>query len=505
MLNRRNFIRAGGGVALASAVAGVVPPLSYSAESGYATLAASLQGDLVLAGDSGYDQARQLQMMQWDAAAPEAVAYCETPADVQAAVRFAREEGIQVRMRSGGHSYGGWSTGPGLVIDVSRLNQATVSGTVVKVGPGAQSVNAVTALAPLGKQVVTGTCPTVCPGGFVSGGGYGYQTRKFGLGSDRVSAASVVLADGSLVRASATQNADLFWALRGGGGGNFGVVVEFEIRPISAPTMVYYETWWDYDHVTALFGAWQDWINAGSDNLGSQFILILPDAAAGQKPMVMITGGYLGPKSELDTALSRLTALAGTAPQSSLAAEASYADTMKRVYHCDSITVRQCQRVGTNPDATLPRIGWQRETYRLFNTRLSASAITDVLAAWDSRRAAGHTRYLHCMALGGAANRVSRTSTAYWHRDAKFVAGFVDQLPTAAPPAADQALAESWTDNAAAVMDPLSSGAYVNFSSSKLPGWQQKYYGDNYTRLVMVKKAYDPTDFFHHGRSIEVD
>ncbi|WP_030746634.1 FAD-binding oxidoreductase [Streptomyces sp. NRRL S-31] len=504
MLNRRNFIRVGGGVALGGVAAGAVPTLTYGADSGFSTLAARLQGDLVQSGDTGYDQAKQLMMMQWDAAAPQAIAYCETAADVQKSVLFARERGIPVRTRSGGHSYAGWSTGPGLVIDVSRINHATVSGSNVRMGPGTQSVNGITALAPLGKQIATGTCPTVCPGGFFSGGGYGYATRKFGLGSDRVAAASVVLADGSLVRASATQNSDLFWALRGGGGGNFGIVVDFEVRPISAPTMVYYETWWDYADVAALFGAWQDWIGSGSDNLGSQFILMLPDAAAGQQPLVLITGGYLGPKSELDTALAQLASLSGARPQDSNAVEGSYADGMKHVYHCDSFTVQQCQRTGTNPDAALPRVGWQRETYRLFNTRLGAADNARLLGAWDSQRAAGHTRYLHCMALGGAANRVSRTSTAYWHRDATFVAGFVDQLPTAAPPAEDQAVAESWTDNAAAVLDPLSSGAYVNFTSSRLSDWQHRYYGDNYGRLTTVKRAYDPTNFFQHGRSIEV-
>lgn len=342
--------------------------MSFGAEtSAYETLRAGLEGDLLLPTDSGYDLARQMQIAQYDAVTPQAIAYCETARDVSRVIRFARSEGIAVRTRSGGHNYSGWSTGEGLVIDVSRIRHAAVDGAGVRIGPGAESILAISALEPYDRQIVTGTCPTVCPGGFFQGGGIGYQTRKFGTGSDRVAAATVVLADGRVVRASPTSHADLLWGLRGGGGGNLGVVVDYEVRPVVQPEMVYYEQWWDYDHAADLFSAWQHWMENGSDDLAGQFVVLLPDAAPGAKPLVLTTGAYLGPQQELDAALAQFAALAGTAPLSGTSAGLTYADAMKRAYHCDQFTINQCQRLGTNPDAALPRTGFQRESYRLFN------------------------------------------------------------------------------------------------------------------------------------------
>lgn len=132
---------------------------------------------------------------------------------------------------------------------------------------------------------------------------------------------------------------------------------------------------------------------------------------------------------------------------------------------------------------------------------MSPSEIGSVLAAFDADRVAGHTRILHCMALGGALGRISRDSSAFWHRDAQYVVGYVGQLP-ASPSGQDAALAAIWAGNGGRVIDPVSSGAYVNFTSTELPDWQTKYYGGHYGKLVPVKKTYDPDDFFRHPRSI---
>lgn len=228
MLNRRNLLRVGGSAALAAVASGegLLSP-AFGADTDWTRLAGRLQGDLVLPGDANYPYAKQLQFATFDWVNPQAIAYCETIADVQACVRVARRNGVDVRVRSGGHNFEGWSTGPGLVIDVSRLNHVSVGASTVHMGPGAASIDALAALAPYNKQIIAGTCPTVCPGGFLSGGGIGNQTRRFGLGADRLVSAKVVLADGSVVHCSPTRDSSLFWALRGSGGGSFGIVVDF--------------------------------------------------------------------------------------------------------------------------------------------------------------------------------------------------------------------------------------------------------------------------------------
>ncbi|WP_330297742.1 FAD-binding oxidoreductase [Streptomyces sp. NBC_00503] len=504
MQSRRTILRAGAGLALTATAVGVgtLPVFADATGSGtgWAGLAARIQGDIVLPVDSGYNAAKELQIAAFDAVHPQAIAYPETPQDVQALVNYARTNGISVRVRSGGHNFNGWSTGEGLVIDTSRLNHATVGTSTVKIGPGLQSIDALHALAPYNKQVIAGTCPTVAPGGFISGGGIGFQTRKFGLGSDRLRSAQIVLADGRLIRASETSYSDLFWALRGSGGGNFGVVTEFEVAPIDAPRMVFFSTMWAWDKAEQVFAAWQTWQLNASVNLGSALIYNLPDAAPGNVPMVIITGGYHGPESEAQAALAQLTSLVGAQPTSTFASDLPYADAMKTAYGCGDLTQEQCHREGTGAEAHLHRTAFQRDAYRMFNQPFTPSQISTVLSTLDSNRVAGQRRVVHCMAVGGNANNVSPTATAYVHRQANFVIGYVGQLD--APTPESEAAASAFVQTGADVLNPISNGAYVNFPGSSLPDWATQYYGDNYLRLKKVKKAYDPNNFFRHPRSI---
>jgi FAD/FMN-containing dehydrogenase len=504
---RRTILRAGAGAGLAltasAAVAGGVTLAQASTASAadFSGLGGQLQGDLVLPTDSGYTLAKQNQFAEFDAVTPTAVAYCETPADVQACVNFARANGISVRARSGGHNYRGWSTGEGLVVDTSRLRHATVGSSTVRIGPGLQSIDALHALAPHGKQVIAGTCPTVCPGGFLSGGGIGYQTRKFGMGSDRVRSVQLVTADGRLIRASSSQYSDLFWALRGGGGGNFGIVTEFEVAPIAAPSMVFFNTTWSWDKAEEVFAAWQTWQLNSSVNLGSALIFMLPDAAPGAVPEIIVTGGYHGPESEAVAALDQLTALVGAQPTSRFHSDLPYHEAMKTAYGCGDLTQDQCHREGTGPDALLHRTGWLREAYRFFDRPFSASDLNRIITAWDGDRVAGQRRFLHCMSVGGNANRISPTATAFPHRTANFIVGFTTQLDQ--PTASDaEAAAEAFVQKGSDLLDPLGIGAYVNFPGSQLPDWATQYYGDNYLRLLQVKRRYDPNNFFQHPRSI---
>ncbi|MFB7335736.1 FAD-binding oxidoreductase [Streptomyces adustus] len=510
MYTRRNVLRAGAGagagLALAASAAGAGAvaagvPGAAVADADWRGLGARLQGDLVLPADAGYELAKQNQFAEFDAVHPTAVAYCASPADVQACIRFAREQEISVRTRSGGHNYRGWSTGEGLVVDVSRIRHAVVGTSTVRIGPGLQSVDALTALAPHGKQIVCGTCPTVCPGGFLSGGGIGYQTRKFGMGLDHVRSVQLVLADGRLVRASASQNPDLYWALRGAGGGNFGVVTEYEVTPIDAPRMVVFDTTWSWDRAEEVFAAWQTWQLSSPLALGSALIFMLPDAAPGEVPQIIVTGGYHGLAADADAALDRLTSLVGAQPTSRSATDLPYHEAMKTAYGCGDLTQDQCHREGTAPDALLHRVGWLREAYRFFDKPFSPTDLNRIVTAWDADRRPGQRRFLHCMSVGGAANNVAPTATAFPHRSANFIVGFTTQLdqPTQS---GDEQAATAFVERGAALLDPLGDGAYVNFPGSELPDWATQYYGDNYQRLLGVKRRYDPQNFFRHPRSI---
>ncbi|EWM18642.1 FAD-binding oxidoreductase [Kutzneria sp. 744] len=501
MLSRRSLLRAS---AAAVVAAGVGLPAAAATGPRVAgkwdALSAGFDGELVLPSDSDYELAKQLHIAEYDAIRPQAIAYCQTQSDVRNCVLFARAQNVPVRVRSGGHNYHGWSTGDGLVIDVSRFDQATITGSTVHLGPGTKAIDAVSVLGQHNIQVVEGTCPTVCGGGFISGGGVGYETRKYGLGADRVVSATIVLADGRVIKASDTREPDLFWAMRGGGGGNFGVVLDWEVLPIPQPTAVQFTVSWPVDVAAELFAAWQQAQATGPRDLGSAFVLALPNAAPGATPNLFVTGLYLGAEADLKAVIAEMSSAAGAQPTSSSMTELSYDKSLQASYNCDALTVAQCHTVGQNPVAVLPRTGLQRESYRMFNRVMSSSDINDMLTAWDNGRRAGQFRVLHCIGLGGALADHTTDAIAFPHRDALFVGGFVAQYDK--PTAQDITAAESWLADGTVVLDRLASGAYVNFVSSVLPNWRQMYYGGNYPRLTDVKHHYDPTNFFRYPRSI---
>ncbi|GAA4556088.1 MULTISPECIES: FAD-binding oxidoreductase [Streptomyces] len=469
-----------------------------------AALRDRLDGDLVLPDETGFALARQLQNTEYDTIEPSAVAYCASERDVALCVRHAREQGVRLHVRGGGHSFNGWSTGEGLVVDLSRMNHAVAEGPVVRLGAGVQSLDALDALRSQGRQIVTGTFPTVAAGGFLTGGGIGWQTRRFGLGSDRVAAARVVLADGRAVRCSPTEEPDLYWASRGGGGGTFGVVTEFEVRSIDAPAMTGFETLWAYDDAVEVLTAWQEWAVDGPDELGTSLVVLPGMFGPGGRPVVRVWGAHLGPDEALHEGLDELAERAGCKPLSrTVAARGGYAEVMHEAL-CGSKSVSQCRRTGTGPEAEGHRHPYTRQSYRLTGRSATRAESAALLDAWDpALDAVGQERYLLCIALGGAANRVPVSATAYAHRDARFLIGYQFACREAEADPAAPARLTALADRAAEALTPLACGSYINFPSSRVGGdWETEYFGANRFRLRAVKRAYDPEDFFRHAQSI---
>jgi FAD/FMN-containing dehydrogenase len=230
-LTRRQLLVRGtalalGAVPFADAFAYAAPPSGIFRE-----LDRLLKGDVVQRGAPGYNAARVVYDTRYDAVKPQAIAYCESLADVQKTVRWARWHRVHIVPRSGGHSYGGYSTTSGVIVDVTRMHAISLTaGSRAAVGAGARLIDVYAALAARGRTIPAGTCPTVGIGGLAQGGGIGMSARKFGLTCDNLLEATVVLADGRAVVANAHSHPDLYWALRGGGGGNFGIVTRFVFR-----------------------------------------------------------------------------------------------------------------------------------------------------------------------------------------------------------------------------------------------------------------------------------
>lgn len=503
MLSRRSLLRGGGGLALAATAVGSSVGSVYGSESKWGQLRRHLKGDVVLPSDEAYTYSKQGVLVELDAVTPQAVVYCETVRDVSTAIKFAGDHDIQVHTRSGGHSLAGWSTGQGMILDVSRLNHALPAGKQnVRLGPGIQSVDSLAKLARYDRQVNTGTCATVRMGGYISGGGIGFQVRKFGYASDRLVSAEVVLSNGRVVRASEKAHPDLFWALRGGGGGNFGVVTDFEVRPIQAPSVVSFDSTWPWDKAQEILTAWQEWSYNASRNLGSTLTILLSNGAPGNVPVIRLHGAYHGPKAECEQVLNELAAASGATPTLHVV-ELPYDKGMKAVYGCEQFTLDECHRAGSNPDARIPRTPFLRERTRLLDRPTGSSGAADLLAAFEANRRPGLTTYLYLTSLGGAGKDLPRDATAFVHRGAEFFVAFASLLADPQPPAEEAEAALVWPAQGFDVIDPISSGeSYLGFPNPDRDDWRESYYAENYSRLVSVKRRYDAPDFFRHPQSI---
>ncbi|WP_406444919.1 FAD-binding oxidoreductase [Streptomyces sp. NBC_01613] len=503
MISRRTLLGAG------SAAAGLslLPAAPVAAEGSttpWSRLAARLSGRLVLPTDPYYNVARQVELGQFDAVDPQAVAYCASAADVSVCVRFAQDHGVRTAVRSGGHNYGGWSTTPGLIIDVSRLNAVAVkSSSAVDIGPGAQNVNILNALAPHHLVVSEGGCPTVCAGGFLQGGGFGFLTRPTGMACDAVTSAEVVLADGRVVTTSAQQYPDLFWAIRGGGGGNFGIVTRFTVTPHSGDQMAMSNLIFPYDRMADVLDGVARWLVDAPHTIGGGAYLVQPDAAPGSVPQANVFLASRGTPTELAGEAARLIALTG-APLQRQDGVMTYQQLMMMIFGCATLTEAQCQRSEKTPEGTLSRPAYGLERTRMGSEPYAASGWADVMTAFDANRRAGQARYLDLHFFGGAANDVSRTATAYVHRDALFSVNYRVLINDPAQVTDEaRAVANSWADNGFATVDPLSNGeTYQNWMDPSLKDWKESYYAENYARLTRIKSKYDPYRFFRFPQSI---
>jgi FAD/FMN-containing dehydrogenase len=509
MPDRRDFIRLTAATAAAAAGAGTVADAAAGTPAGevgrasrWAALRRNLTGDLVLPSDTAYEQAHQLCMGQFDGIRPRAVAYCASERDVKTVLRFAQDQALHTVARSGGHSFGGYSSSPGIVLDVSRLAGVRVRPSTVVMGPGVQQVDALKALSPLGLSVVSGLCPNVCAGGFIQGGGIGWQTRKFGMAADRLVSAAVVLADGRTVRASASEHPGLFWALRGGGGGNFGVVTSYEVRPTRIASIVNYNVGWAWDTAREVIRAWQHWIVDGSRDNGAALGIQYSDAGTGV-PDVFAHGGWHGSMEELDKQLDAFVADVGVPPISRTVEEKSYSEGMMEWYGCAELSVKECHRVGYTPEAKLPRQNFAADRNRMFREVIPEDGIDGMLAAFMANRRRGQFRYLNFFALGGEVNEMSRSATAYVHRTTQFFAGFSLGLLDPAYTEEDRTKAVAWIGTAFNSLHTYSlQESYQNFIDPALTDWQKSYYGENYARLAEVKRTYDPDRFFRFAQGI---
>ena len=481
----------------------VATPARSPTPADWTALAHDLSGPLVRPGEASYSTAKELFDPRFDSLHPAGIAYCRNPHDVTTCLAFVRKYGVPVAARSGGHSYAGWSSTSGLIVDVTKMAGVSVSGGTAIVGAGTRLIDFYHDLSVHGRAVPGGSCPTVGIAGLAQGGGVGVVSRAYGLTSDNVQSLQIVTADGQVRTCDASSNPDLYWACRGGGGGNFGVVTSFTFTTHPAGQIVLFFVSWPWSQAARVISAWQSWAPPAPDELWSN--LHLAAEPGGSTPSIQVGGTYLGSVSAAQAQLERLYAAAGSTPSSPFVESTDWLHAMLVEAGCASLTADECHLPTQNPQGQLSRASEYAKS-DLFTKPLSSAGIGTLLSGVESFQrvagASGASGGIAFDALGGAVNRVAPDATAFVHRDALFQAQYTTTWPPGSAAAA-VARQHAWQQSFWQSMRPYASGqAYQNYIDPALTNWRQAYYGANYTRLTQVKAKYDPNRVFTFPQAV---
>ncbi|WP_405977277.1 FAD-binding oxidoreductase [Streptomyces sp. NBC_00158] len=474
----------------------------------FAALGRALDGRLVLPGDADYAEARQLFQPRYDTVAPGAVAYPAHAGDVAVCLDFARRSAAAVVPRGGGHSYAGWSTAAGaLVVDTGAMAAVTADGDEVRVGAGARLVEVHEALAARGLGVPAGLCPSVGIAGLALGGGLGLGSRAYGTTSDRLSGARVVTPDGVVREVGPDRDPDLYWALRGGGGGNFGVVTELRLRTHPVGDAAYAELHWPAGDSAAVVRGWQRWLGGLPDPFWSQVEFTVE---AGRDAVPSFRAVCLDGRAELERELARLAGLVGREPRDGWFAVRGYGDTVRAMAGCADRGPGQCRLPGRLPGRD-PRGRLGRDSYAARSDfwgggGLPDGAVAAALAAigrYGREAPGGGFGVVQFDGVcGGAVNRVPAAATAFVHRDSAFLAQYLAYWPRSAT-AAEVSRHQGWLDGLWRDLRPWAGGrAYQNYADPKLTGWREAYYGSNLPRLEGIRRVHDPGGLFRFPQAV---
>ena len=448
------------------------------------TLTEAVRGRVITSEDPDYDDARKVYNAM-HICRPRAVVQCMDAADVMAVVAATRDSGLDLAIRGGGHSVPGFGTvEDGLVLDLSRMNNVWVDPDkkIARVGGGATWGDLDHATYPFGLAAPGGIISTTGVGGLTLGGGLGYLTRSVGLTIDSLLSADVVLADGRQVTASDYQNEDLFWALRGGGG-NFGVVVNFEFQLHDVGDVVGGPLFYEFDDAAAVLECYREYIATAPEQLGCFFgwqiappLPFIPEERHGDLFCVLVTC-WSGPHDEAERVLEPLRG----------AAEVK----------AEKVVVRPFPELNSVFDDTVPK-GMQHYWKADFVRELTDEAIAAHIEHGEKTPHISSSMHLH--PINGAAQRVGADETAFGHRDKNFapvIAGIWSD------PAENEANIQ-WVKDYYAAIHPHSGsdGGYVNFMSGDDDRRAPANYGANYARLAAVKATYDPDNLFHVNQNI---
>lgn len=443
---------------------------------------AEITGEVITRDSKKYEDAR----LSWNRAIdvhPLIIIYCYKEKDVINAIKFAKKNSFEFRIRSGGHSYEGYSTGENLlVIDVSNLKEINIDEDkkIVKLGGGVRNREAYEALGAKGYPFPGGGCPTVGVAGLILGGGWGYSSRFLGLACDSLLEVEMIDYKGNKLILNENSNSDLFWACRGSGGGNFGVVVSLTLKlpeKVNKGTLIRmnYKNIGEEDTIKILTNLQKLYKNLDCRMNLKTSIYNSKEEGTGIK----IIGLFYGDAIEARKILKLVTEVSE-----------------KIQVNFDCMTVVECNRWIQDSH---PEYEKYKSAGRFLYKDLKEEDILNLLDIIKERAEGAYYTAITLYGLGGKVKEIEKNDTAFYYRDAKFIVGFQSVWE-------DNKYKESnkkWFLPRYNRISKLTKGAFVNFPLHELKSFEEEYFGDNYRRLKKVKDKYDPNNFFTFPQGIK--
>jgi hypothetical protein len=434
-----------------------------------------LTGKVIWPFDPEYDRARQEYNRDINAY-PAVIVYCFNNQDVMNAICWSHKNRVRLRIRSGGHNYNGYSTGNGkLVIDTTLMNHIDIdpAAEVVKVQAGTRLGKLYDDLYQYGYAFPGGTCPTVAIAGLVLGGGIGLSSRYLGLTCDSLVGAEMVNAKGDLLTANRECNPDLFWALRGAGGGNYGVVTSFTFalkKQIDKITLIQLK--WDHNKPARLqfLSVWQEWL-ADLDPRMSAFGRVYQQG-------VFFFAFFYGLPGDAAEILEPILDISGL--------------TLKSIEYVDFI-----EAVNTIA-AIYPPSDKFVDTGRFVYRHLTQNELENIIKKLDQAPSAQDS-LIKVYSLGGAVSAVNAAHTAFYYRTAQYIMDISSSWEEDVAALINKA----WVAKGFAYIKKLTCGSYINFPYRKLTDYLRAYYGEHVKLLRSIKDRYDPCNVFSFPQSIE--
>ena len=480
-LTRRQLLQGAAGAALGAAqlrgLAHAEMPVTVAAPADWRGLARLLSGELLQSEAPDFARIASPWNLRFASVLPAGIARCASPDDVAICLLWAQRNDMPLAIRSGGHSYAGFSTTDGLMIDVSPMNEVSeIDGDGrLRLGGGARNANVFAALQAGNHAITHGRCKGVGVAGLTLGGGIGFSQRLHGLTCDQLVETEIVIASGERLVCNAVENADLFWACRGGGGGNFGVNVSLTLQTFPVGDYTVFRLNWT-EGVDELLPAALELLPSMPDRFGCKLQL-----EAGKEVALNLLGQLAGSQAELAQLLGPLYRIAKPREE---------AISLLPYWLCQEILVEDGD----------PEYAHERSRY-IFNSLPAEgiATILDHLRRWPGTHDGAEWKMF---LAGGAVARVAPEATAFVHRNALMLSA-IDLAWTPEDDAALVAENEAWLDAFHTAMRPFTSDeSFQNFIDGAEPDYLRAYYGTNLERLVEIKRRYDPGNLFRFPQSI---